>query len=114
VVAHVVLFRPRAGLTRDERGILVESFSRALRDIPGIRRASIGRRVTHGRSYERLMEEDYEFAAVLEFDDLDGLTRYLQHPAHEDLGARFFASFAAALIYDYEMSDSAAGLAGPG
>jgi hypothetical protein len=111
VVAHVVLFRPRAGLARDERTALVEAFSRALREIPGIRRASIGRRVTHGPPYEHLMTENYEFAAVLEFDDLRGLERYLQHPAHADLGGRFFASFDAALIYDYEMTDSAGGIA---
>jgi hypothetical protein len=112
VVAHVVLFRPRAGLTPPESAALVEAFSRALRDIPGVRRARIGRRVTHGRSYEQRMHEDYGFAAVLEFDDLDGLTQYLQHPAHEDLGHRFFGSSEAALIYDYEMSDGVSGLAG--
>jgi hypothetical protein len=107
VVAHVVLFRPRASLTRDERTALVEAFSRALREIPDIRRARIGRRLTHGRPYEHLMTENYEFAAVLEFDDRRGLERYLQHPAHDDLGERFFASLDAALIYDYEMSDGA-------
>jgi hypothetical protein len=58
------------------------------------------------------MEEDYQFAAVLEFDDLRGLTQYLEHPAHEDLGQRFFASFEAALIYDFEMRDGVSGLAG--
>ncbi len=73
---------------------------------------SVGRRVTHGRRYERLMDEDYEFAAVLEFDDLGALTQYLEHPAHDDLGQRFFASFEAALIYDYEMIDGVSGLAG--
>ena len=110
MVAHVVLFRPRAGLTQDERIALADSFSRALGEIPGIRRASVGRRVTHGRPYEQLMREHYEFAAVLEFDDLAALTAYLQHPAHEELGERFFASFDAALIYDYEMTDSTQGV----
>lgn len=112
MVAHVVLFRPRSGLTREQRGALVESFSRAIRDIPGVRRARVGRRVTHGPSYEHLMNEDYEFAALLEFDDLAALAQYLKHPAHEDLGQRFFGSFEAALIYDYEMSEGVSGLAG--
>jgi Stress responsive A/B Barrel Domain len=112
VVAHVVLFRPRAGLTPEQRGALVESFSRAVRDIPGVRRARVGRRVTHGRPYEQLMNEDYEFAALLEFDDVGALTQYLRHPAHDDLGQRFFGSLEAALIYDYEMSDGLSGLAG--
>jgi Stress responsive A/B Barrel Domain len=111
VVAHIVLFRPRAGLTPDERTALVNAFSRALGEIPGIRRATVGKRVTHGRPYEQLMQENYEFAAVLEFDDLDALKAYLQHPAHEALGERFFASFDAALIYDYEMTEGTQGFA---
>ena len=111
MVAHVVLFRPRAGLTSDERRVLVETFSRAMRDIPGIRRASIGKRLTHGRPYEQLMTENYEFAVVLEFDDVRALSGYLQHPAHDELGQRFFTSFDAALIYDYEMTDDPDGLA---
>jgi hypothetical protein len=110
VVAHVVLFRPRADLGIDERAALVASFARALREIPGIRRTRVGRRVTHGRPYEQLMQENYEYAAVLEFDDVRALEAYLQHPAHEELGKRFFASFEAALIYDYEMNETGAAL----
>lgn len=111
MVVHVVLFRPRADLSTDERTALVASFTHALREIPGIRRTRVGRRVTHGRPYEELMQENYEYAAVLEFDDVRALRAYLQHPAHEALGQRFFASSEAALIYDYEMSEAAAGLA---
>jgi hypothetical protein len=111
VIAHLVLFRPRAALTTDERAALVAAFAHALGAIPEIRRARIGRRVRHGRGYEQLMQDNYEFAAVLEFDDRDALHRYLQHPAHEALGERFFASFESALIYDYEMGDGADGLA---
>jgi hypothetical protein len=114
VVAHVVLFRPRAGLTPDERAALVSAFSRALRDISGVRRAMVGRRVTHGRPYEQLMTENYEFSAVLEFDDLRALTDYLEHPSHAELGERFFSSFEAALVYDYEMTEDVSRLAGIG
>jgi hypothetical protein len=111
VIAHVVLFRPRAGLTVDERASLVAAFSRALREIPVIRRAQIGKRVLHGRGYEQLMTQNFEYAAVLEFDDRHGLQAYLEHPAHEALGERFFASFETALMYDYEMGEGEKGLA---
>ena len=77
----------------------------ALRDIPSIRRARIGARVTHGRPYELLMKVNYEFAAILEFDDLEGLTAYLTHPAHDALGARFFEAFEEALMYDYTLEE---------
>ena len=104
MIAHVVLFRPKPELDLDARRELVRLFSAALREIGSIRRARIGRRRTHGRPYEQLMHEDYTHAVILEFDDLPGLTSYLEHPAHEHLGARFFASFEKALIYDFEMT----------
>jgi hypothetical protein len=40
---------------------------------------------------------------MIEFDDLAGLQAYLQHPAHEQLGARFGKSLSAALVYDFEV-----------
>jgi hypothetical protein len=111
VVSHVVLFRPRRNLSADERGALVASFSRAVREIPSIRHSRVGRRIMHGRGYEESMREDYQYIAVLEFDDLAGLKAYLEHPAHEELAGRFSGAFDAALMYDYEITDRDAGLA---
>ena len=110
MIAHVVLFRPRADLGSAGRGALGRAFERALREIPSIRRARVGRRVTHGRPYEALMRADYQYAAILEFDDIAGLSAYLEHPAHEQLAAQFFSAFEDALMYDFEMSGSAAPL----
>ena len=104
MVAHVVLFKVRTSLDAAARQRLVAAFQEALHAIPSIRRARVGRRITHGRAYEQLMTVDYEYAAILEFDDVEGLKAYLGDPAHEALGARFFESFEAALMYDYEMS----------
>jgi hypothetical protein len=105
MVSHVVLFKPKPYLAADQRGALVASFSRALREIPSIRHSRVGRRVTHGRGYEQLMHVDYEYMAVLEFDDIDGLKAYLEHPAHAELAERFFTAFEAALMYDFEVID---------
>ena len=104
MIHHVLLFRPRANLTGDEQRALAEALGTALREIPGIRACHIGRRVRHGREYERLMVEDFSYAAVLEFDDLAHLKAYLEHPAHEALGVRFMSAVESALIYDYEMT----------
>jgi hypothetical protein len=112
MIAHIVLFRPRADLTAEERTRFAGAFERSLRDIPTIRRAHVGRRTTIGRDYERLMRVDYPYAAVLEFDDVDGLRAYLAHPAHEELGARLFASAEETLVYDFEMGEGAEGIAG--
>ncbi len=110
MLVHLVLFRPRADLSADGRAGLADALAGALRNIPSIRRARIGRRVTHGRQYEQLMRVDYQYAAVLEFDDLAGLKAYLEHPTHDALAARFFAAFEEALMYDFELKEGEEGL----
>jgi hypothetical protein len=107
MLAHVVLFRPKADLSDAERDALIDALAQALAEIPSIRRARIGRRVTHGRPYEQLMRADYAYLALLEFDDVAGLQAYLNHPAHEQLATRFFAAFEEALMYDYELREGA-------
>ena len=57
------------------------------------------------------MRVSYPFAVILEFDNLDGLKAYLNHPAHERLAALFFEAFEEALMYDFELQEGAAGLA---
>jgi stress responsive alpha/beta barrel protein len=103
MICHLVLFRPRPTLTDVERDTFIEAFSTALARITSIRRARVGVRVTHGRAYETLMREDFSHAAILEFEDLQALRAYLEHPAHERLGALLFESAEAVLVYDYEM-----------
>ena len=110
MITHAVLFRPRPGLAADERAGLVDALRLAIRSIPSIRRARVGRRVTHGRPYEQAMRVNYEFAALLDFDDLAGLTAYLEHPAHETLAKRFFEAIDEALIYDFELEEGEEGL----
>ena len=112
MVTHVVLFRPRPGLDAEGRQRLATAFERALREIPSIRRAQVGRRILHGRPYEQLMTVDYQYAAILEFDTAEDLTVYLTHEAHDSLGAQFFEAFDVALMYDYEMQEGVGGVAG--
>ena len=112
MIAHVVMFRPRGDLTSAAQRTLAAAFEAALSGIPVIRRARVGRRVTTGRSYESLMRSDYPFAVVLEFDDRLALAAYLDHPAHAELARQFFDAFEDALIYDFDLSEGTAGLAG--
>ena len=106
MVIHLVLFRPRADLGESQRRGLASALTNAVRAIPSVRRARIGRRITHGLGYETLMRVDYPYVAVLEFDDMDGLQSYLAHPAHEELGRLFFETFEEALMYDYEADEA--------
>lgn len=110
MVFHIVLFRPRADLTDTARREVIEALRSALAAIPSIRRFSLGRRVKHGAGYEALMSVSLDYAAVIEFDDLDGLKAYLEHPAHRALGTRFVQSLESSAIFDYEMQGGGAGL----
>lgn len=105
MIAHVVLFRPRAELTAAERDALGSAFLEAVQEIETIRQVRVGRRVTHGRGYEQLMAVDYTHAVILEFDDVAGLKAYLEHPAHGGLAQRFFSALESALMYDYDLGD---------
>lgn len=111
MIVHVVLFRPRGDLSPAARTALAGAFETALREIPSIRRAHVGPRFLHGHAYETLMHVDYQYAAVLEFDDAAGLQVYLEHPAHQQLASQFFEAFEQALMYDFDLQEGAAGLA---
>jgi hypothetical protein len=103
MVFHIVLFRPKPAISETDRQAMLDALSAAARGIPSVKRFHIGKRITHGRPYEQLMKEDLPYAAVIEFDGEAGLKAYLEHPAHDALGAKFMELLEAGLIYDYEM-----------
>lgn len=106
MIAHVVLFEPRADLTERERQQVLEDLREAAARIPSVRRLRVGRRILHGLpGYEQAMTENYAYAAIIEFDDREGLEAYLRHPAHKAAGTHFTASAARALAYDFDVSD---------
>jgi len=111
MLSHIVLFTPRADIAHGDRQRLTDALSRALSAIPSIRRCRIGRRVTYGFSYEQRMRDDYDYAAILDFDDADGLKEYLEHPAHEELSRQFYATVETNLVYDYELLEGTDGIA---
>jgi hypothetical protein len=108
MIFHVVLFRPRADLSTAEAAAVTQALEDALKSIPSIRRFSLGRRVKHDAGYEALMSVDFSYGAVMEFDDVEGLRAYLDHPAHQALGRTFMRSLEASAIYDYVMQGTEA------
>ena len=107
MIAHVVLFEPRGEFDDATRDAFVDAISRAAREIASIRRFRIGPRIMHGLpGYEQSMTTQYGYAALVEFDSVDGLTEYLRHPAHAALGEFFTTAAARALAYDYELVDA--------
>ena len=103
MVAHVVLLQPRPDLTDAERADALALLSKAADGVPEIRTLRLGRRIKHGLpGYEQLMRQDFEYALIVEVDDVDALKRYLQAPAHAALGDLFYRATSAALAYDFD------------
>jgi hypothetical protein len=106
VIAHIVLLQPRPDLTEDQRRAALDTLAHAAANVPEIRSFRLGRRVRHGLpGYEAMMAQDFELALIIEVDDVAALTRYLKAPAHRALGDLFSTATAAALAYDYDMTD---------
>ena len=103
MIAHIVLLQPKPDLTDTQRADALETIRTSAANIPDVRRFRLGRRVKHGLpGYEQLMPQDFQFALIVELDDLDALKRYLQAPAHDALAHLFYTATAAALAYDYD------------
>jgi hypothetical protein len=104
MISHIVLLKPRQALASAQKAAIVEHLQRAIAQCPTVRACRIGRRVRHGLpGYEQQMPEDYQYALILEFDDVDGLKGYLQNPAHAGIGGLFTTAASASLAYDYEL-----------
>lgn len=97
---HLVMFRVSRTLSDEDREAFVHAFEQALTGIPTIRDAKVGRRVHLGAAYDTGMES-YDYMATLDFDSDADLRAYLEHPVHQELGARFFGAVEAALVYDF-------------
>ena len=104
MIAHIILFAPRSDLSPGQREEVLTAFTRATSAVPSVRNVRIGRRILHGLpGYEQMMRTDFEYAAIVEFDDVSGLEEYLRHPAHAAAGHHFTESAAASLAYDYAL-----------
>ena len=105
MIAHIVFFRPRADLTSGDVEGLIAAIERAHREIRSVRGFRVGKRTRRSASYAAGIEE-FPYAALVELDDLRALEEYLAHPAHEDLGRRFWETSEAAAAYDFELFDA--------
>ncbi|MFN7978600.1 MAG: Dabb family protein [Vicinamibacterales bacterium] len=104
MVAHVVLFTPKASMTLAERDAFVTTLETALAGIPQITRATVGRRLVLGRPYDAITPP-YDYVAVIEFASGADLAAYLDHPAHDALAKQFYLHAERAAAYDVDMVD---------
>jgi hypothetical protein len=106
VIVHIVLLQPKPNLSEAERAQALDTIRRSAAHLPDVR-LRLGRRVKHGLpGYEQLMTQHFEYALIVEVDDVEALKRYLSAPAHVALGQLFATATSAALAYDYETVDA--------
>jgi hypothetical protein len=105
VILHTVLFQPKSDVTAESRRLFVDALRRASREIPEVRRARVGRFTDVGASYQRLGDPPYEYVAVIEFDSVDDLRTYLEHPLHQELGRQFWLACDKTIIHDSSAED---------
>jgi len=103
MIAHVVLFQPKPDLSAEEIDRFVGALAKGFREIPGIRWVRVGKRLQLGVMYAQEPDQTpYSHAAILEFDDRQSFIEYLEHPAHAEIGRRFWEACASTLILDLE------------
>lgn len=105
MIAHVVLFRPKAGLADSDRARIVDALREAHARIAQIRRFRVGTRLLAGKAYDALAR-DFPYLVMLEFDTREDLETYLTHPAHDALALSFHQASDAAEAYDYRIADA--------
>lgn len=103
MIAHVVLFEPKSSTTMSERDAFIELLRVTFSDIDTVRRSFIGLRQKIGISYEvKIGDTAYSYASVVEFDDIDGLKVYLEHPLHVKVGQLFWQHCERTMIVDVD------------
>lgn len=106
MIAHIVLFEPKSSLDQSQKLAFAQSVIETCRSIAGVKRISVGKRVDVDPGYARLMgDTTYKYSAVLEFDDTEGLVRYLRDPKHEVLGRLFWQYCERAIVSEVEWFD---------
>lgn len=106
MILHLVLFTPHPTLSHEEREAMATAMEEAFAAIPEIARVRVGRRRVLGTSYDDLSPVPFEFLTALEFETVEDLTAYLQHPTHRALSERFRGAAQLALAHDFEIVDA--------
>lgn len=108
MIQHIVLFTPKPSLSDDARGSFAALVTETLSASSHIARYSIGRRVDVDAGYQRSFgDKTYEYAAILEFADRDGLVAYLNDSSHGRLGQMFWEYCESCVVCEVETNASA-------
>ena len=106
MIAHIVLFNLRPGVSESALRVFAQELRVLLRKAPSLARANIGRAAVVDPGYERSFgDKTYNLAAILEFHDEEGLLEYLRDPLHEEVGRKFWEYCDGTTIAEMRMAD---------
>ena len=106
MIAHIVLFRPKPGLSQDQLRSFAQSVKATIEGSEGLRRGTVGKTIAIDSGYSRHLDNStYPFAAVLEFESRDALVKYLVKPAHQALGRLFWEYCDGTVVTEFESED---------
>ena len=103
MIAHVVLFEPKATITDADRENFLDAMRTAFREIPTVTRSMVAKRQLVGAGYEaKIGDATYSYVSVVEFEGVPELRTYLEHPLHQRLGHLFWEYCDRTTIIDAE------------
>jgi Stress responsive A/B Barrel Domain len=79
---HVVLFTWTDGMTKELESRFAAELTALAPALPGVR-------AYHAGPDAGLIEGNFDFAVVADFDDAESYLAYRDHPAHRDIIARY-------------------------
>lgn len=101
MIAHVVLFEPKETISDSDRDAFLETMKTAFQEIPTVTRSMVAKRTIIGAGYEsKIGEQTYSYVCVAEFEGVEELRSYLNHPLHQRLGQLFWQNCDRTLIVD--------------
>jgi hypothetical protein len=105
-----VLFNPKADIDKDALRSFAQSLTHFFRSDTFIERVSVGRSLGFDAGYQRSFgEATYQYAAILEFTDVDRLGAYLKSAAHAEIGRLFWELCESTVVSEHLMTDGRSG-----
>ncbi|HEY3129023.1 MAG TPA: Dabb family protein [Acidobacteriota bacterium] len=74
MLTHIVLYKPKPGVAREQIEVLLREARTRLRQVPGVANLKAGTSI--------YKEDPYQCALVMYFEDIAALDRYRVHPVH--------------------------------
>jgi hypothetical protein len=104
MIAHVVLFEPKAAISESDRDVFLDAMKTAFQEITTVKRSMVAKRTPIGAGYEaKIGDQTYSYVCVAEFERVDDLRAYLEHPLHQRLGQLFWQNCERTMIVDAEI-----------